>query len=157
LTTTWSLVHSSNTSATTAPLAYAESSSADSVDDSPPTLPIDLSKPWKRDPHYNQNKAYCKIQSAMPPFLIGGWLIVRDGLIMAEGYNTGVSKQDKFEAWSVTKSFSTMIIGKMVELGQVSTTETLGDIFNQDNDWVGVNRAEEKKKVVLQDILTMTR
>jgi len=76
---------------------------------------------------------------------------------MAEGYNTGVSKQDKFEAWSVTKSFSTMIIGKMVELGQVSTTETLGDIFNQDNDWVGVNRAEEKKKVVLQDILTMTR
>jgi CubicO group peptidase (beta-lactamase class C family) len=120
-----------------------------------------LSQPWKKGPLYNQNKAYCTIQAAMAPLLINGYVVVQDGLLVAEGYTCGNDKDDQYEAFSATKSFSTMIIGKMVELQQVSIHETLGDIFNNtqggdDDDWVGVNQASEKKNVTLEELLTMT-
>lgn len=117
---------------------------------------VDLSQPWEEGPLYNQNRAYCNIQSVMVPFLNEGYVIVQDGLIVAEGYVNDNTPEDIHEAFSVTKSFSTMIVGKMVEINLVTIDDTLNDIFNLDADWVGVDQATEMKTIRLEELLTMT-
>ena len=117
---------------------------------------VDLSQPWQEGSLYNKNRAYCNIQSVMTPCLSEGYVVVQNGLLVAEGYVNGNTPDDIFKAWSVTKSFSTMIIGKMVEQYLVSISETLDDIFNLESDWVGVNQATEKKTIRLEELLTMT-
>ena len=54
------------------------------------------------------------------------------------------------------KSWATMIIGSMVDQGQLTTSETLNDIFDQDSDWEGVVGATEKKTITVEELLTMT-
>ena len=116
---------------------------------------IDLSQPWTEGPLYNKNKAYCTIQSTLDRNT-RGYVVVQNGAIVAEAYTPGNNQDGIYRAFSTTKSFSTMLIGSMVQSGLLSTNETLGDIFHQDSDWIGVKQAEEKKTVTLEELLTMT-
>ena len=146
-----------NTTTTTTTAASSGSSSEHHPDEEDASVVVvDLSQPWEESPLYNQNKAYCNIQSVMVPFLNEGYVIVQDGLLVAEGYVNDNTPKDIHEAFSVTKSFSTMIVGKMVELNLVFIEDTLDDIFNLDSDWVGVDQATEMKTIRLEELLTMT-
>lgn len=117
---------------------------------------VDLSQHFDKSHIYNRNQAYCTIKSAMAPYLIEGFVIAQYGKLIAEGYSDDHTNLDTFPAFSVTKSFSTMLIGKMVELGQVDVSETLADIFNVTSDWTGVSQASEKQTITLEELLTMT-
>jgi CubicO group peptidase (beta-lactamase class C family) len=116
----------------------------------------DLSSAWTEGSLYNQNKAYCTIQANLNPSTTIGYVVIQNGQLLAEAYTAGNDQNGKYDAWSVTKSWSTMIIGYMVALGQVATNETLNDIFNQDSDWIGVEQVAEKKTITLEELLTMT-
>jgi CubicO group peptidase (beta-lactamase class C family) len=49
-----------------------------------------------------------------------------------------------------------MLMGRMVDSNLIQTNETLGDIFDQPEDWEGVRQTEIKKTITLQEILSMT-
>jgi CubicO group peptidase (beta-lactamase class C family) len=116
----------------------------------------DLSQDWTEGALYNKNKAYCKIQSAMTAGSTIGYVVVQNGQLVAEGYTCGSDAAGKYDIWSVTKSWSSFLIGVLVDQGKLSVTETMGDVFNEDADWVGVNGAAEKKAVTIQELLTMS-
>jgi len=117
---------------------------------------LDLSEPWMEGPLYNRNKAYCTIQANLNP-ATRGYVVIQDGKIVAEGYNPGSEVNGKYFVASAAKSWSTMLIGYIVtQLGLLTTSETLGDIFNFDSDWEGVEQAAEKKAITVEEILTMT-
>ena len=126
------------------------------VDAQPTFQPVDLSMDWEEAPLYNRNKAYCTIQDAMKPDYTRGYVVLRDGLLLAEGYTAGNQPDDKNQIYSATKSWSTFLVGVLVDQGKLSRTDTLGDIFDRDDDWEGVHQAEEKKTITVQEILTMT-
>lgn len=155
--TTTGPVLAANTTTTTTTAnseAYYDDDHHDEQETSP--VVVNLSQPWKEGPLYNRNRAYCKIQSVMLPALAEGYVVIQDGLLVAEGYVNDNTAATLNPAWSVTKSFSTMIIGKLVELNLVTVTESLGAIFNLDSEWEGVTQATEKKAVLLEELLTMT-
>ena len=116
----------------------------------------DLSIDWQEGALYNQNKAYCAIQAALSPAFIRGYIVIQDGLLVAEGYTEGNEANDKNEVYSVTKAWSTFLIGVLVDQGKLSISETLQDIFDQAADWEGVHQASEKKAITVSEILTMS-
>ena len=58
--------------------------------------------------------------------------------------------------WSVTKSVSSMLIGQLVDAGSVSTSDTLEEIFGDKVKWDEVIEGESKKRITLEELLTMT-
>ena len=121
------------------------------------TTIVDLSREWEKDPDlYNQNKAYCDIQAELSPLTSIGYVVLQDGVLLAEGYVDGYDQDGQYDAWSSTKSWSTMLVGVLVDQGKLAVEETLGDIFSSEKDWTDVDQADEKKKVTLEEILTMT-
>lgn len=117
--------------------------------------PIDLSQPWTEGTLYNRNKAYCTIQQNLNRNT-RGYVVVENGEIVAEAYTKGNDLDGQYRSFSSTKSWSTMLIGTIVQSGLLSTNETLNDIFTEDSDWYGVKQAEEKKRVTVEELLTMT-
>ena len=47
-------------------------------------------------------------------------------------------------------------MGVLVDQGKLAVGDTLGDIFPSEIDWMDVDQADDKKKVTLEEILTMT-
>lgn len=117
---------------------------------------VDLSADWSISSLYNRSAAYCTLEANLCPSSTIGYLVAQNGLLVAEGYTCGNSDAGQYDAFSVTKSFSSYLIGKMVELAQITITDTLGDIFDTDADWDGVTQAAEKKSIPLSRLLTMT-
>ena len=117
---------------------------------------IDLSQDWQQGDLYNQNDLYCNMQAITVPAFLEGYMVIRNGKVLAEYYEEGSTPDDQIESWSLTKAWSSMLIGKMVDSNLVCTNETLGDIFDQPDDWEGVRQIEEKKTITLQEILSMT-
>lgn len=117
---------------------------------------VELSLDWQEGSLYNRNKAYCAIQAALSPNFIRGYVVIQDGLLVAEGYTGDNDVNDKNEVYSVTKAWSTFLIGVLVDQGKLSTAETLGDIFDQSSDWEGVRQTFEKKTITIEELLTMS-
>ena len=117
---------------------------------------VDLSQEWALGTLYNQNKAYCTLQSYLNPVNTIGYVVIQNGEILAEGYTEGYERNGTYDAWSVTKSWSSVIIGKMVEQDLLDTAETLNDIFDQEADWENVKQAESKKTITVEELLTFT-
>ena len=117
---------------------------------------VDLSTTWAEGSLYNKNKAYCTIQASMAPATTRGYVVIQNGLLVAEGYTGNNNQNGQYDAWSTTKSWSTFFIGVLVDQGKLSVSETLNDIFNSDSDWNGVGEAADKKTVTVEELLTMT-
>jgi CubicO group peptidase (beta-lactamase class C family) len=117
---------------------------------------VDLSTPWAQGSLYNKNKAYCTIQAAMAPCYTRGYVVIQNGLLVAEGYTDGNDQNGKYDAYSATKSWSTFFMGVLVDQGELSINDTLNDIFDNDADWEGVGEAAEKKTITVEELLTMT-
>ena len=117
---------------------------------------VDLSTSWAEGSLYNKNKAYCTIQANLAPATTRGYVVIQNGLLVAEGYTGNNNQNGQYDAWSATKSWSTFFIGVLVDQGKLSISETLNDIFNSDSDWNGVGEAADKKTVTVEELLTMT-
>ncbi|CAB9496101.1 beta-lactamase [Seminavis robusta] len=117
---------------------------------------VDLSTSWAEGTLYNRNKAYCTLQASLAPCSARGYVVIQDGLLVAEGYTDGNDRNGKYDAWSATKSWSTFFVGVLVDQGKVSISETLNDIFNDASDWEGVGESNEKKSITVEELLTMT-
>lgn len=117
---------------------------------------IDLSAKWEKAPQYNDNVGYCKVQEALHPFSLWGYVVVQHGKLVAEGYTPGAFPNGKCDTWSTTKSWVSMVVGKLVELGELSLTDTLGEMFLDSCVWQGVEQATEIQSITLEELLTMT-
>mmetsp|Transcript_17887 Transcript_17887/g.32391 ORF Transcript_17887/g.32391 Transcript_17887/m.32391 type:complete len:395 (-) Transcript_17887:243-1427(-) len=86
-------------------------------------------------------------------------LVLEDGRIVAEYVRDGINASEPWYAWSVTKSWISLLIGMMVDSGLISLEETLYDIWPEDEAvWskvTGVN-VEFRKNVTIQSLLTMS-
>ena len=117
----------------------------------------DLSQPWTLGPNYNKNQLYCdlKMNVRAGEFLIG-YVILSNGTIVAEDYKDPSSRDGLYTAFSATKTWSSMIVGLLVDNGQLDLSSSLGDIFDDDAVWVDIVDAEEKQTLTMQEVLTMT-
>jgi len=77
-------------------------------------------------------------------------MVIRDGEIVAEEMVS-----ELLPAYSSTKSWSSMVVGLLVDQGLVSLTDTLGDIFDT-TDWQSIRDGEAKQTLTLQEVLTFT-
>lgn len=85
-------------------------------------------------------------------------LVLEHGRIVAEYARDDVDAKKPWYAWSVTKSWMSLIIGKMVESDLLSLDETLFEIWPDENLWrnvTGVN-VDFRKNVTIESLLTMS-
>lgn len=118
-------------------------------------LPVDLSQPWTLAGNYNQNELYCTLQASMGEHIVG-YLVVQNGTIVAEAYNTAGIVSEFVPIYSATKSFTSLIVGLLVDAGRLQLNTTLGQIFADDSNWVDIVHANEKKTLTMQELLTFT-
>lgn len=118
---------------------------------------INITQPWAEHPTlYNNNMAYCAIEAEMDSFLVIGYIVIKDGLLLAEGYTAGNDMQGKYDIFSATKPWSALILGVMIDERSLRLDDTLGDIFDQPGDWEDVHQAADKQAVTVREILTHT-
>lgn len=116
---------------------------------------VDLSQPWILAANGNQNELYCTVQASMGDLIVG-YVVLQDGVIVAEGYTEGNTASDLNPANSATKSWSSMILGLLVDEGQLQENTTLGELFTDDAIWVDIVDADEKKTLTVHEILTFS-
>lgn len=86
---------------------------------------------------------------------VDAFVAIECGEIVGEYYDEGKDKDSQFQLWSMTKTWSGMIVGVMEKAGLISVTETLGDIWPNDTLWEGIDDAEDRKKSTVEYILQM--
>jgi len=114
-----------------------------------------LSQDWEVSPIYQRSEAYCNIQASIPDGVIG-WLVVKDGVVVGEGYDEGHDGTELHLVYSTTKSWSGMLVGNLVKQGLITVNDTLGDIFSNETVWDQVSNATYKQSLNLHEILSMT-
>jgi len=156
------------------------------------TVIINLSEPFTTSESYNRNELYCVLNSRMmllkddenengddeSDSFIAGYVVLQQGKVVAEGYRdnddattttTTTGPADMlYPAFSVTKSWTSMIIGLLVDSGRINlTSTTLGDIFppsvwRGDTDSDNGNGSDnivdsiDKRTLTVHEILTMS-
>ena len=116
---------------------------------------VDLSQPWAEAPGYNANTAATTLAAAVNSNT-RSYLLLKGGKKVAEYYRPDVSETDTSLMWSTTKSWSSLLIGILVDAGSVSVTSTLETIFPATTNWAAVTDQAAKKAIKLEDLLTMT-
>lgn len=88
------------------------------------------------------------------------YVVLEDGLKIADYYNLeqGINEAYLHHVFSVTKSWTSLLIGILVSMGNLSLHETLSDIWPDDmtNVWVNVHDASYRKNITVKELLTMT-
>ena len=118
---------------------------------------VDLSNALLQSSLYNDNIAACALESAKG----GGTLAfgaLRRGELVAERYYQDLNAGTKFWQWSVTKTWASLLIGKLVDEGHLSLSATLESIFSDEGAslWEQVTDADQKKAITLRELLTMS-
>ena len=69
-----------------------------------------------------------------------------------------VDPSEPHQVWSTTKSWTSLLIGLLVDEGKLSVEETLGDIFPDEAAWAEVTdgTVDFRKDVSVHEMLTMT-
>jgi len=106
--------------------------------------------------NYNGNLGYCNVKDDIQNSSNIGYVVVQGGKIVAESYNAPWDMYNHTAGWSTTKSWTSFLIGTLVDRGLLSLNDTLGEIFDDPGDWVNVHQAAAKQGARLQDMLTMT-
>lgn len=96
--------------------------------------------------------------------LIRTCLILEHGRIVAEYVREDVDPLETWDAWSITKSWVSLLIGHIIEADLLSLDETLNDIWPEDEKneiWSQVsenvtNVEFRKNNITIQSLLTMT-
>mmetsp|Transcript_24338 Transcript_24338/g.37203 ORF Transcript_24338/g.37203 Transcript_24338/m.37203 type:complete len:413 (-) Transcript_24338:89-1327(-) len=98
-------------------------------------------------------------QAAAKDPLIRAAIVLEHGDIVASYHREDVDlNETTFMVHSTTKSWTSLIVGMMVEDGLLSLDETLGDIFPNNEAWADVTdgSTEFRKNVTVEEMLTMT-
>ena len=98
---------------------------------------IDLSQDWAVAIDANAEAAL----DAVVQDDILAYSLVHAGNIVAEYYRDGRDASDTAAIWSVTKSWTSLLIGTLVKDGRLTRRTTLGEIFDEDV-WSDVDDAE---------------
>ena len=80
-------------------------------------------------------------------------LIIRNGYIVAERYLNGYEMNDRMDIWSVTKSFTSALVGIAVDKGLIDINDYIIDFFP---DLTITNPSSEKSNMTIRNFLTMT-
>ena len=121
---------------------------------------VDLSADLEPSTEYDDNAAFdLSLQRAakeMP--LVRTVLVLERGRIISSYSREDVDATETSDVYSVTKSWTGLIIGKIVEDGLLSINETLGNIWPDPYKeiWPNVESAEEIRAVTIESMLTMT-
>ena len=121
------------------------------------TATLDLSQPFPKAANYNANTASCVLDGQFA-HKIRGYALLHGGKLIAQDYKEGYSSSSRFVQWSVTKSWTSALIGCLVDEGALSLSQTLEDIFNVSMgaaEWAQVENREDKRLVKLKELLTM--
>ena len=121
---------------------------------------VDLSQPFIEDEAAMTTSpgAAKIIEVASSDPLIRAAVVLEDGKVVAKYYRDDVDENSPNQVWSTTKSWTSFIIGMLVDDGVLSINDTLGDIFTDESAWADVddNSTDFRKNVSIQDMLTMT-
>lgn len=91
---------------------------------------------------------------ANPNINAQGFVVIRNGYIVLEGYFGKFNMNSRHESFSAAKSFTSALIGIAIEEGYLSgVDETIGTFFPQLNE-PGMDEA--KKEITIKHLLTMT-
>lgn len=124
------------------------------------TVMVDLSQDLIRDTAAMETSpgavAVAAAASADP--LIRSTIVLENGSVVAEYYREGVDMDNPYQVWSVTKSFMSMLVGILVEEGDLSLDDTLGDIFEDEATWANVpnDTVDFRKNVTIREMITHT-
>ncbi len=116
-----------------------------------PAAIVDLSQPWAAAPGYNVNDAAKNLTAAVNTYT-RSYLLLKGGKKVAEYYRSGTSETTTSDMWSVTKSWSSLLIGML----SLSVTSTLETILPATTNWAAVTDQAAKKAMTLENLLTMT-
>merc|ERR1712136_721794 len=85
-------------------------------------------------------------------------LVLENGKIVTEYYRDDVEENETYQAWSVTKSFTSMLVGLMIDEELLALDTTLGEIFPQPDAWSDItdNSTDFRKDVTIEGIITHT-
>lgn len=114
---------------------------------------VDLASDWEHGDLYNANQGAKRFAEEMHAD-INGYVVVVGGKIVAEGYAADRNQKSISQIWSITKSWSSMLIGTLVRDGRVLPEATLDQIF-PDAEWSEVQDADVKRNITLWQLLTM--
>ncbi len=91
---------------------------------------------------------------ANPNINAQGFVVIRNGYIVCEGYFGKFNMNSRHESFSAAKSFTSALIGIAIEEGYLAgVDETIGTFFPQLNE-PGMDEA--KKEITIKHLLTMT-
>ena len=91
---------------------------------------------------------------ANPNINAQGFVVIRNGYIVLEGYFGNFHMNSRHESFSAAKSFTSALIGIAIEEGYLSgVNETIGTFFPQLNE---PSMDEAKKEITIKHLLTMT-
>ncbi|KAL3906445.1 MAG: hypothetical protein SGARI_004006 [Bacillariaceae sp.] len=85
-------------------------------------------------------------------------LVLEDGRIVAEYVREDVNVSMPWYVWSITKSWMSLLIGKLVESGSLSLEDTLYNIWPDEALWANVtgSNVDFRKNVTIRSLLTMS-
>ena len=85
-------------------------------------------------------------------------MVLENGSIVSSYTRHDVDPSDTFDIMSVTKGLVSLLFGMLVDDGLLSLDDTLGDIFQDDAAWAGVNdgSTDFRLSVTIEELLTHT-
>ncbi len=92
--------------------------------------------------------------AANPAINTQGLLVIRNGYVIAEQYFQGFNRNSIFESFSVAKSFSSCLIGILLDQGLIPNLDM--PIYTVFPQWQQPDTPAIKKRITLRHLLTMT-
>jgi len=82
-----------------------------------------------------------------------GIIIIKDGYIIAEEYFRGNNQNNRFESYSVAKSFLSALVGIAIQEGYINSINDYAHQYFE--EWQGEDIAQRKKMITIYHLLAM--
>lgn len=115
---------------------------------------MDLSEDYKLSDSYNSDQFSNLLNLAETQDDVIAMIAVEGGEIVAEYYED-FSPSQKFDIWSGTKSWVSLLFGIMEKEELIRVDETLGDIFPDPAVWKDVEDADLRRDITVEYLLQM--
>lgn len=83
-------------------------------------------------------------------------MVLEHGKIVADYVRGDVDPNVPYHVWSATKSWTSLLIGLVVQEGKLSIDETLGEIFTDEQVWLNITDTKFRQNVTIKEMLTMS-
>jgi CubicO group peptidase (beta-lactamase class C family) len=82
-------------------------------------------------------------------------LVVKDGKIVFERYSSGLTRDNNYELYSITKALTAMLAGDLIEEGKISLDSSVKEVLEKTRPDLEEALAD-KDRVKLRNVLSMT-